>query len=1423
MDDNSEDEGSTQSNKSSNTFDIATACFERKEGSTKLYITLSDFGQMSMVEFDEAVIITKINPREEYTMKPKSDNIPDIIRLMIKDLYNNDMETIEVSKLILDDTTVCLAYLYGGDVDMHVLSPLLMNTARVQVGKMGLTWNSWSNFMVSKKIFETGLWNLMPVTQRRESNIKYIMNMISKPFNLDYCRMLTQLCDIDLNKTEPLGKAKQMAVIKESANNKIILDLDTIVNLSKLMPLINEARKLSVKIQCYGSDQNKLEPLIDFDYEKVQTIKIDNAIIVSNDLNIISHYIDKIPENGYLISDWYWCYNIARVPDLFKRLLRSADESVELFKDLQNKWHNKCETLISEASNYVDSIIRNFNSCKVCLFKDVQITDSIDVSDSCFKTCCEKLGLNFDSSYLGQQYTINEILNILMERQIAINIIITDDVTKPIHLGLKLTRQGVLSDKCMLILTGETTNHCMTAKAMIADCQDQSELINYLDQPIIDYSQIDESGIMSELGSRKYKTKTEMLSKGIGKRIEDDMSKCIMGVFKPNQWNNNTILEVPNSITKDAVLVWLEKLNGNCELHVCKVQTLPLNKVIVVEGSNFNGVIRVLRFEVEKSTKKETVSLSVSQLSYSTKDRDLLSSYGIETLIMNNQSKGELMLINYDNRSHHNRKSVMEKFKDGEITITFKTIFSSTLRGISLLDFESTYNESTNRKTLINGEIKYLTECTHVSLAIALAKLLDINRDQNCVYDSSRVDYKQYLDGTVEVTSSSGAKMRQLTTDATWEMVTMSRLAEELQSMITGKKWALVQPEDPILMEVYTNLVSISFINSGAILVEIRNRLYLVNETLHTFVDCGDIIRGKTKINEYPLSSKSKPGDWWGIKPTSNVSQIAGDTDINFMSYINKPDYRTWIKWSPDTPSTNQGRWTYIDEQEQQIDVVNCIPLTNSRHELILDNYDFWTMSDLTVHTVKYGPLTTGRLKSKEQFSGFVEMIKHTLVEYPAKSRPVDTLTMYKTHNTITGRLMSVRKIRVNRPLTSTILAKLNQAYFHNDAMEMITNFRKDPITYNTKWTLDWISKHHNSIKVAKDLNDFITAGTSDRLISDINVHLKLESLLKTKVIRTFLEQQPRSILWQNYFVAAIFSPIFMEAKRRLKMLFHDKMIHADGCTPEQLQLMLSTKNRSKYIFENDLVKQDRQTDDPIIEVELSMYHALGVHDDVLALWQSVHEVWRFKSKYEWGFCSSMRMTGQATTSLGNGLTNLQVHCDFILDNKEELDYYMFTGDDNNSGFANRPDLSNLNNEIALNFNMESEATIRDTHGAFCCFLVKTTDGKPSLVPDLVRLRNRYEVPNGTSEINDTNMKMRAMSYSLFLGPTKRIMEHAKINNWPIELKSWYKLSEAMSACAYHYNISEEEVLNDMSLLEDMIVNEELYEHKWLTIKSKRL
>lgn len=60
------------------------------------------------------------------------------------------------------------------------------------------------------------------------------------------------------------------------------------------------------------------------------------------------------------------------------------------------------------------------------------------------------------------------------------------------------------------------------------------------------------------------------------------------------------------------------------------------------------------------------------------------------------------------------------------------------------------------------------------------------------------------------------------------------------------------------------------------------------------------------------------------------------------------------------------------------------------------------------------------------------------------------------------------------------------------------------------------------------------------------------------------------------------------------------------------------------------------------------------------------------------------------------------------------------------------------------------------------------------LGPDYVRLKFRYEVSNGTSEITEINTTTRIMSYAMVIGNTPEIQKLITVNSMPIKPTMWY-------------------------------------------------
>lgn len=61
--------------------------------------------------------------------------------------------------------------------------------------------------------------------------------------------------------------------------------------------------------------------------------------------------------------------------------------------------------------------------------------------------------------------------------------------------------------------------------------------------------------------------------------------------------------------------------------------------------------------------------------------------------------------------------------------------------------------------------------------------------------------------------------------------------------------------------------------------------------------------------------------------------------------------------------------------------------------------------------------------------------------------------------------------------------------------------------------------------------------------------------------------------MWQWYFVQAMFSPMFIEIKKRFKLSLNKTVKYTDGMTPIEIAEFLRGHEQAKHFFSNDLEK----------------------------------------------------------------------------------------------------------------------------------------------------------------------------------------------------------------------------------------------------------
>jgi hypothetical protein len=318
-------------------------------------------------------------------------------------------------------------------------------------------------------------------------------------------------------------------------------------------------------------------------------------------------------------------------------------------------------------------------------------------------------------------------------------------------------------------------------------------------------------------------------------------------------------------------------------------------------------------------------------------------------------------------------------------------------------------------------------------------------------------------------------------------------------------------------------------------------------------------------------------------------------------------------------------------------------------------------------------------------------------------------------------------------------------------------------------------------------------------------------------------EQQTRIIVWQAKGIAAIYSHVFKTAKQRLKYMLKDHIIYVDGLSPIELNTRISHLSfRPGGFLSNDLKKQDRQTTHGLIDCEFRIYAMLGVSESVLTSWRAVHNSWVARGKRLTTFGDAMRLTGQATTALGNAIVDMLCNTDLVLSLNNSLHAMVILGDDNAMYVSDWVDKQSVERRIRTKYNMNSRLYYSRISTDFCGLMMyENNSGQLEFGPNIIRLKRRFEVTNGVSEATSENLALRSMSYAMSLGAHPSILELIIAKNWPIKVENWYDHGACVHATAAFNETSAEEVLLNQSALIEMFKNPTVHTTVWTVAFEK--
>jgi hypothetical protein len=338
---------------------------------------------------------------------------------------------------------------------------------------------------------------------------------------------------------------------------------------------------------------------------------------------------------------------------------------------------------------------------------------------------------------------------------------------------------------------------------------------------------------------------------------------------------------------------------------------------------------------------------------------------------------------------------------------------------------------------------------------------------------------------------------------------------------------------------------------------------------------------------------------------------------------------------------------------------------------------------------------------------------------------------------------------------------------------------------------------------VTQSLKELFDYGFEMNPINAIKAHSKVEQTTRLeKAQRWFTEVHSRSIMASAYCISALFAPLMVKLKSRLKDSLTENVVYTDGYSPQMLTAHASTFETPSFIVEDDLSKQDAATTHAIITVEFMLYELLGMDAGALEMYKWIHHNWKWKSAGLSGICDAMRLTGQPTTSIGNTITNMVVHNRFVQRNKKDIILIYMLGDDNIMFCRRELDVSKHGTETKELYNIMSKVKQTRGVGDYLCMLAHTVNGKIEFCPNYLRLRHRFSVCNYAFAGEERKLKLhqRRLSYSLMLG---NIKESALWLEKEYEGLScdWYDVSAAVQANCMYHQVSEEVVLSNIGRL----------------------
>lgn len=297
-----------------------------------------------------------------------------------------------------------------------------------------------------------------------------------------------------------------------------------------------------------------------------------------------------------------------------------------------------------------------------------------------------------------------------------------------------------------------------------------------------------------------------------------------------------------------------------------------------------------------------------------------------------------------------------------------------------------------------------------------------------------------------------------------------------------------------------------------------------------------------------------------------------------------------------------------------------------------------------------------------------------------------------------------------------------------------------------------------------------------------------------------------RIVLWNPYAFNLIFAPVYATAKARFKALLKPNVLYAEDMNQHEVIDYLSIidlgDEKDYEFFESDLSKQDRQTDEISLTFEYWLYELLGVNVQVNNFYKKQHDKTVLKAKGLKVRTDPKRHTGQTTVGFGNLINNFRTYAKFFSEHEYKL--IMGLGDDLLALVLKGFNEKKLQKYVEQFHNMESTYSTNDKTGIFCQFIFAKLNDTITMVPNIVRLEDRYRsIHKVTPDIRD-HLLTKTISYCWMLNSNADTNYICKLLGVNQPWGNKYSLRTMITANAMYHNAHEMDILR---IYENLIHN----------------